>query len=269
MTTICEENKKVSKLVHDFIVNVSDVGEESITDYLIWKWREIDRRFNYLNLRKFTKEEENKKSGADFELELWLVGRKNSFPLVIQAKKFIPTHNAYCSKLNYMADKKRQIDLLIEYSEKKNRLPFYLIYSVPDKDTEVMCKKSGINPYDDQISLYLADACDLREISDKCKHKKISKNSILKHSNPFCCLFCCPLSNKDLSEYFAQYYPEVYNSCKENGYIYNDNNIPMYVRSLLDHEIPEYQPKEAKAFVKEYGLERIRNIGVLDMREES
>lgn len=266
MITICEENKRVSKLVHEFIANVPDVGEESITDYLIWKWREIDSRFNYLNIKKFTKEDENKKSGADFELELWLVGSRHSFPLVIQAKKFLPSYNSYCSKLNYMADKKRQVDLLIEYSDKKKRLPFYLIYSIPDKATEVMCKKNGINPYDDQISLYLADAYDLKEISDKCKHKKISRNSILKHSNPFCCLFCCPLSAKDLSKYFARYYPEIGRSCGKNGFIYNSNNIPMYVRSLLNNEVPKYHENGAKAFVRKYGLDKIRNVGVLDMK---
>jgi hypothetical protein len=71
-----------------------------------------------------------------------------------------------------------------------------------------------------------------------------------------------------LAKYFDRYYPEIGQSCKENGFFYNDNNIPYYVRSLLNHEFSEDLEEEAKAFVREHGLEQIRNIGVLDMREE-
>lgn len=254
-------------MVHEFISNVPNVGKESITDYLIWQWRKLDKRFNYLNLRKFTKQEENKKSGADFELELWLVGKRQYFPLLIQAKKFIKTYDCYCIKLNYLADKKRQIELLLEYAKKNNRLPFYLIYSIPDRKTEVMCPKKEINPHNDQISLFLADAYDLKEISDNCKNIKTSKNSILKHSNPFFCLFCCPLS-ENLPKYFSRYYPEIGKSCVENGYIYNDNNIPHYVRLLIENSLSEINKEEAKSYIKEFPLEHIRNIAIIDMREE-
>lgn len=38
---ICEANKAVSLEVKKFMLNVLDVKEESITDYLVWKWREL------------------------------------------------------------------------------------------------------------------------------------------------------------------------------------------------------------------------------------
>ena len=87
--TLCEEGKRISKEVSGFIGNVSEVKEESITDYLIWKWRELNSRLNFIDVSAFTKEEENKRTGADFELELWLVQRGQAVPLLIQAKKFI------------------------------------------------------------------------------------------------------------------------------------------------------------------------------------
>ena len=75
MTTpdLCVANKAVGVEVRDFILNVPDAKEESITDYLVWKWRALDTRFNYVNVKTFTRQEENAKTGADFELELWLV----------------------------------------------------------------------------------------------------------------------------------------------------------------------------------------------------
>lgn len=73
---LCEANKALGIEVREFILNVPDAKEESITDYLVWKWRSLDKKFNYINVKTFNRHEENAKTGADFELELWLVGSK-------------------------------------------------------------------------------------------------------------------------------------------------------------------------------------------------
>ncbi len=86
---LCQSNKAISKEVKNFILNVGDIKEESITDYLVWKWKEIDNKFNVINVSTFTRNEENKVSGADFEMEIWVVGKTKKYPLVIQAKKFM------------------------------------------------------------------------------------------------------------------------------------------------------------------------------------
>ena len=45
-TDPCDCNKAIGLEVRDFVRNVPDVKEESITDYLIWKWKLLDSRFN-------------------------------------------------------------------------------------------------------------------------------------------------------------------------------------------------------------------------------
>ncbi len=52
--------------IKNFMLNVSDVKEESITDYLVWKWRELDARFKYINITTFTRHMESTTTGADF-----------------------------------------------------------------------------------------------------------------------------------------------------------------------------------------------------------
>ncbi len=98
---LCKNNKAIGLEVKTFMENVKDVKEESITDYLMWKWRELDRRFNYIRTSTFTRQEESDTTGADFELELWIVGRIKSLPLLFQAKKFLKPHDRYKLKLNY------------------------------------------------------------------------------------------------------------------------------------------------------------------------
>lgn len=266
MISICQQNKVISEITHDFITNVSMIGEESITDFLLWQWREADKKFNYLNLKKFTKEEENKKSGADIELELWLVGETNSIALAIQAKKFLKRYHGYCAKLNYLAKHQRQIDLLLDYAKKNKKYPFYLIYSLPDKKTKVMCNNNGVYPLKDKLSLYLADAHNIKTISNNCKNKKLSKNFILKQSNPFWCLFCCPKARNSFNEYISFYYPKL-SGYSNQEFIYNSNNIPSYVQALLNNNVTEYYENDEHSGRKEEGLENIRNIAVLDMRD--
>jgi len=41
---ICDAYKALGVEVKDFLRNVPNLNEESITDYLVWKWRELDKR---------------------------------------------------------------------------------------------------------------------------------------------------------------------------------------------------------------------------------
>lgn len=50
--------------VKNFIRNVPDVGEGSITDSLVWKWRELDSGLKYINTPIFTRQVERATTGA-------------------------------------------------------------------------------------------------------------------------------------------------------------------------------------------------------------
>ncbi len=90
--------------------------------------KEVNKKIRHVNLRKFKKKEESNISGADFEMEVWLVSKYKGIPLVIQAKKAVERYDSYCNKLNYKPNNKRQIDTLIEYCQSYKKLPFYLFY---------------------------------------------------------------------------------------------------------------------------------------------
>ena len=121
---LCEANKAVGTEVRNLILNVPDAKEESITDYLVWKWRTLDKKFNYINVKTFNRHEENAKTGADFELELWLVGDTQCVPLLFQAKKFNRPFGGYVSKLNYPKNTQAQLQKLLRYAAAKRMLPF-------------------------------------------------------------------------------------------------------------------------------------------------
>lgn len=247
---ICKENIKLSNEVFDFIEHVDDVGEESITDYLVWQWRKLNKKFNYLSVEKHTKYKEHNFSGADFELELWILTNNNAISFVFQAKKLLKNYNSYNSKLSYKNKSQSQIDKLITYSKSKKKLPFYIFYSQSDKGTLTKCNFEVF-----KTAVFISDAFSVKILINS-KIKNLSKNRILKETNPFHCLFCCPLFDKSIIEYLKNYFPNAYE-------IFDGNSeIPNYVNLINENNI-----NNPLDIIRDNGLSVYRNIGVLDLRE--
>lgn len=251
---ICESNKAVSEEVRNFMFHVKDAKEESITDYLVWKWRELDKRFNYLSVRTFNHEEESTKTGADFDLELWFVGPKNHISLAVQAKKFIKQHDSYVRKLRYPKNTKKQMDTLLNYAFSTGKLPFYFIYTIPQNTTKTLCGLGDVNG-----SIYMADARIIEKFTNKGKSKRVSRDDLIAKSNPFHCMFCCPIGG--LEDYLSAYFS---NNIDENNGRSNEE-MPDYVRRVLSSQIDEENPRTPP---NNEGWERFKAVGVYDLRDE-
>jgi hypothetical protein len=253
---LCGANKAVSLEVRNFMLNVPDVKEESITDYLVWKWRELDARFKYINISTFTRQEESTTTGADFEIELWLVGKKFHFPLVFQAKKFVKPNDSYVTKLNYPTGTQGQLKTLLAYAKAQKKLPFYVIYSLPDSNTKTMCRGNDIS----DTAVFITDAHTIKKFADGKHGKRVSKNNLLKATNPFHCMFCCPLSQH--GDYFTSYF----SALTEGAEARENETLPNYVSMLLSGRTLELGEKETLAFINQNELRKFRAVGVYDMR---
>lgn len=64
---ICEKHREVERQVVEFTENVRHVGEESITDYLFWKWADINKCFQHLDFRPYTKFQESRHQALTLE----------------------------------------------------------------------------------------------------------------------------------------------------------------------------------------------------------
>lgn len=253
---LCKENKALSLEVKNFILNVRDAKEESITDYLVWKWREMDPKFKCLKVSSFTRHQERNISGADIELELWLVGAKHHFSLVFQAKKFIEPYGAYFAKLNYPTGTQQQLATLLTYANKNNKLPFYLFYSIPDVNTRVMCRAQDLC----SSAIFMADAYSVKSFADGVHGTRFSKNKLLRTTNPLHCLFCCPL--RSFPVFFKSYFP----SLAEIAEATSNEVLPQYVRMLLDDRVLGSNTEETLAIIHQHELCMFRSVGVYDMR---
>ncbi|MDI4637517.1 DUF6615 family protein [Halomonas sp. BMC7] len=249
---ICKANIALGQEVHDFMVNVPDVNEESVTDFLIWRWRQLDSRFKYLSAKTFTKYQEHRLTGADFELELWLVGRKKAIPLLFQAKKFIKSFDSYVRKFNYPGNSQSQLATLQNYAASRSLLPFYAIYSTNAGGAKALCAGRRLQS---NAGVFMLPASDAKAFGDTKFGKRLGLQTILNKSNPFHCIFCCPLTRS--GKYFSHYFDT------ELDVIARDSEeLPPYVQALLHSE----NPSDRESWPEE--CSRIKAIGVYDLREE-
>lgn len=249
----CQTHRSVTHEVKEFLMNVDGVGEESITDFLLWKWALIDRKFRSIKVSSFTRQEESSISGADFEMEVWLVGSKLNYPLVFQAKKIVKPYDGYVNKLNYPKNTKNQMGTLLKYASANSKIPFYAFYSLPDEKTEAMCLHNDV----EDCGVFMAHAKVVEEFADGKHGRRVSKNDLLGVSNPFHCIFCCPIAFKG---YFEKYFPSIDDEL-------NEQSLPEYVRYLLEAHELEISEERVRTFIKEYNLGKFRHIAVYDMRE--
>jgi len=176
---LCKEIKTLSEQVYDFIDNVPSVQEETITEYLMWQWSLLDKKVKFIKRKRLHTKTEEVKSGADFEIELWLIKSSTAIPFLIQAKKIIKKTNSYCSKsLNYnVAKPTRQYQLLIDAAIREHMVPLYAFYTKKDKHK----------------SIYISDAYEVKKLAIHCSKKSrsvVKREDILDISTNIISLFC-------------------------------------------------------------------------------
>ncbi|HND98899.1 MAG TPA: hypothetical protein PLP98_10395, partial [Plasticicumulans sp.] len=173
--------------------------------------------------------------------------------LAVQAKKFLKRTNAYVTQLRYPDNSKAQMNTLLSYASSMNRRPFYFIYSLPDSNPDVMCQRKP------KIlgAVFTADARRLEEYADGKYGRRVTRDQLLAATNPFYCMFCCPLSQ--VNNYFDRYFSYPTGTHGESS----DKPLPSYVQQLLQRgdDVINIDGSEAPR--------QFRLIGVYDMRSDS
>ncbi len=178
---LCQMHKEIEEEVIDFNAHVQSAGEESITDYLFWRWSVANLKYSHFTAKTFTKYEESRDTGADFEMEIWFVGKTFSLPLAIQAKKISIEHNSYRKAFSYPDYTKQQIQKLLSYARNNKRVPLYMFYS-----QSALCSYSKTP----DCGVYIASALDIEKFANLSKGTALPKTKILNRCIHFYQLFC-------------------------------------------------------------------------------
>lgn len=260
MNNICKSFNDCSAEVKKWLTKQPEVKEETLTDWLLYN---LSEKIPALKYKQFTRSEEGRKTGADWEW--WFVfSNKKAFAARIQAKKLKASIDNYPS-IAYTSNGKLQIERLLDDSVKDGFASFYALYST-ENNHNTMCggRKNG-------EGVFLGEANKLRNEFIMQSRRALNPSDILSHTNPISCLFCCPLTyegGKDVESGFRrhleQYFPTFSDKLGERQNIQElgFREPPNYVKQLLENEtIPEWWENEYRFY-----FEKINAIIVIDMR---
>ncbi|MBL1321048.1 MAG: hypothetical protein COA63_008325 [Methylophaga sp.] len=265
MTNVyCAEFKNSSEYIHNWLSKQSSVGEESITDWILFT---LSQSLPQLKYKKFTRHQEARTTGADWEW--WIVDKNSAISMRIQAKKIIAGKDNYAG-LAHTNKYGLQIEKLIEDAKLKKFIPFYALYSAPKTDQKVIC--GGQLDSAKQQGVFIASAQLLYDKYIKNGKVKVEANDVLSQSNPLHCMACCSMlshgripSTSSFYQYIENYYGESLREINSNIQdLGRHDNAPSYVTSLLDAEdaeIPDWWEKEFQ-----HQIEGFNSLMILDLR---
>ena len=258
MNRDCAELRKICLKVREWLKKQPSVKEESITDWLLFEISNNIPRFYY---KSFTRNEEAKETGADWEW--WIIFDDSIYRMRIQAKKIKSDIDNY-HLLAYTNKYGLQIEKLIEKSQQDNFIPFYSFYSA--KANKVRC---GQNRNNEGVYLEGAKAIYNRFILPG--KAKLTYDDILKHTTPLSCFLCCPISSSNGGQRFKEFLIHYFH---DEIQIDNDNEkqnlgeyreLPKYIYSFLEfikEGIPDWWEKEFSSQIAD-----INSLAVLDVRK--
>lgn len=263
----CKQLLSVSKKTHKWISSQSNVGEESLTDWILY---EVSQRIKNSGYIKFNRHQEARTTGADWEW--WFIGKHKSLRLRVQAKKVEAAKDVYPS-LAYTNKYGLQIEKLIKDSKTVNAIPMYALYTAPSGIPQVKCTGKP-NPGKGE-GVFLSDANYLFNKYIKPGRSKIAPVQIIEDSNPLSCLLCCPISNGGdpvlrLKRFITHYFhtEDTINENDDNVGLHND--YPSYVHHILEHmgeQIPEWLEQEFSHQIDGFNAVMVFDCRAMDSEE--
>lgn len=268
----CSALRETLQALAVWIRKQPSVGEESLTDWFLYQ---IAERVPSVRYVKFTRWDEARKTGADWEW--WFVSRHLSLGMRIQAKRLTASDNY--PALAYANRHGMQIERLREDATRRGLLAFYAFYADGTGQAAVKCGGMANAGLDE--GAFLAGANGLYANYIRSARSKLDAAMVLRESNPLSCIACCPIamgfgdySVERLYDHIRRYFPDVVNANLLPDSIDRDGGDrlglhaepPSYVSALMQVDsstVPEWWESQHRAPVDE-----AQALLVFDLREQ-
>ena len=253
---LCEALSECSFEIKRWLTKQPEVKEETLTDWFLYN---LSEKIPAIKYKQFTRSEEGRKTGADWEW--WFVFSKSkSLAIRVQAKKIKLSVDNYPG-IAYTKNGKLQIERLLDDSVKDGFASFYAIYSAEIGPSMCGLKNGG--------GMFFAEANKIRNEFILKPRRMLKPVDILQFANPISCLFCCPFTNqRDIEDGFRRYMQHYFPTFSVSSNAQQDNNnlgfraTPNYILQLLNSEtLQEQWEAEYQTYI-----EKSNAIVVVDLR---
>lgn len=187
---LCEVTQKqaswIWKALRTARQHESKIGEESITDFLVLRMKELAKGAYYIE--SFTRPQE-KTTGADWEL--WFSGPSGKWlGLRVQAKVISIDGKRYAQLHYKRKDGTFQVDQLVADAKKHGAVPLYCLYSYW-KTTDSGKPSWPCGSFKKNSRLFGASWMAVKDVQALKPTGLDTLKAIAKSLHPFHCLFCC------------------------------------------------------------------------------
>jgi hypothetical protein len=261
MKDLCRHLKKSSSYVRTWFDRQPAVKEESLTDWLLF---DVSARLKNVLYHSFTRHEEAKETGADWEW--WFVFRHGAERFRVQAKKLTPAGDNYAG-LVHTNKHGLQIDKLLSSAKESEAIPLYALYSAV-RGFAMCC--GPIEGHQDGV--FLAGAQNVYNKFIAGPRRQVTAADILSLSNPFSCFACCPLitDGGGLKRYLEQYYAselEAHATDDAAPFTGFHAELPSYLTSFLEYDreqLPSWWESEFRTAIQDFNA-----LLVYDLRDHA
>lgn len=222
--------------IFNWLQRQPSVGEESITDWLLYT---LSERLRWVRYLKFTRHEEAKYTGADWEW--WILGDRQCLGMRVQAKKTRGHPDLY-PLMAYSNRRGLQIERLLEGARSANLLPLFAVYDAPSPVPPVAC---GAAPHTRPCGVFVVGAKQMYDDHIAPGRRPLDLLHLLRSCHPLSCLFCCSQSvDTSSASYFNNVAAQIARVCSgrhgEESQESDSENTgmheepPPYIRALID-----------------------------------
>lgn len=255
MADLCALLKQLSVEIQQWLSAQPEVKEESLTDWLLYELSKREARVSY---KAFTRHEEAKYTGADWE---WaFVFKDGTVRLRVQAKKLFQGVDNYpgLARSNRYG---QQITMLISSASKVPAYPIYAFYSATAHPT--VCRGHGAPA--SGVYVCGANRVDVDLVSVR---KQVSPADAIGISYPMACLACCPKAARGsarnlIRQIYSYFEQEDVLPDSDESYQGFSADIPASINAVLSNEgkFPEWWEHE---FRREYA--DVNALVIVDVR---
>src|SRR5690606_31584675 len=109
--------------------------------------------------------------------------------------------------------------------------------------------------------IYMIDAHEIKKFADGAHGRKVSLDAMLRRSNPFHCMFCCPMSLD--GNHFQSYF----GSPTGTEFTHGLDKMPAYAQRLLHSRDEQGSYESSNQVAEPEKFPPVRTVGIYDLRD--
>lgn len=226
-SSACDVVQRAVDALEAWQASQKNVGEESLTDWLLYSLAAQLKGFGY---EKFTKPREARVTGADWEW--WMLSKRVNFAMLIQAKR-LDEKSRQSRVFSYENQHGMQIKKLISHAHMRKLPPYYMLYATRKLGALAHCT-NGVHT--SAAGAYLSSA---ESILTNVVMVAPSSSNWLKGTPqlvPLSCLFCCGQSNSSVAaSTLPVRMPSLFFGTSDQ-FTEGGREVPPYVQAILNRE---------------------------------